>query len=801
MKQVFPRRPVALVCIGALFCMATAPVVAAQTSPPQSLVRLSGYVRHAESREVVRNAILDVDGDLVQSRSNADGVYFLNLTPGRHRLRVRAIGFAPLDTTIVIADQMTTDLLLAPRTFELQRIAVVSTEETPDIDPGSTAMSISRLDLATIRKAPAALGEVDPLRSITLLPGVSRSSDVSTSFSVRGGGSDQNLILLDEATIYNPAHVFGFLSVFNPDAVADVTLYKGAIPPRFGGRLSSVLDAKQREGNASQFGGTASVGLLASRLLLEGPLPKTRGSFLVAARRSYADAFLGFSSDSVIKNARAYFYDLNAKITLPVGAGGSLMASAYVGRDVFRPSFFGADWGNVSGTMRWNQIIASRLFSKVSWTTGRYDDRVRILLLDGVVNWKSHITSQELRVDESWHVAEGQVVEFGAEIAGQGIQPVEWIPDPSSALNSVRVSGRHGRSASVYVGHTVDLGPSVSVQYGARYSTYANRGPSTVFDYVGDKPVTWNAELQRYEAGIVRDSTRHASGTISAASGIEPRVSLRLGLNNTSSVKASYARTRQYLLRASRTNNSTLLDVWEPIGRWIKPQSGDQYALGYQASLGNGSYDLSVETYFKRSYNVLDFVDGIDILLNARIETALLQGVGRARGLEFFLRKQRGDVTGWISYTLSNAEQRFTAPEGAGINGGQWYASPTDKRHDLSVVAVRPVWGRWTLASTFSASSGLPTTYPTSRYVIDGYVVPEFGARNSSRLPVYHRLDLSLTRTTGRSELQFGVFNAYNRFNAQSMIFRQPKAEQLKTEAVQLAVFGIVPSVSYTFKF
>lgn len=773
-----------------------------QPPGPGPLVQLSGYVRHVESREVIRYAILAVDGDSARSQSNTDGFYFLNLAPGSHRLRIRAIGFAPLDTTVAITAPTTADFLLTARVIQLQRVEIAAEEQKSDVDPSSASMSIARLDLQTIRQAPAALGEVDPLRSVTLLPGVSRSSDFSTAFSVRGGTNDQNLILLDEATIYNPAHVLGFLSVFNADAVADMTLHKGAIPPRFGGRLSSVLDARQREGNASKFGGTASIGLLASRVLLEGPLKGTKGSFLVAGRRSYADLFVGLAPDTAVRDTRAYFYDFNAKANIPLGKSGTLMASAYAGRDLLSPSKdFAAGWGNVSGTLRWNQIFRSRLFSKASYTIGTYDYLLGFAFLDSDVDWTSRITSQELRLEESYHFTERNVLEFGLEGAMQRIRPGDLVPKDTAAVRPVRVTTRSGLAAAAYIGHVVDFGPRLTLHYGARYSFFARVGPGTTYRYPGDRPVVWNELLRRYEPSLPIDSVRQSSGVIADAGGLEPRLALRFGLTPTSSLKASYARTRQYLLLASRTNAPTPLDVWEPIGPWTKPQRADQAALGLQSALRNGEYEVSAEAYVKRSYNVLDFVDGSDVILNPRIETALLQGVGRSYGLELFLRKQVGDLTGWISYTLSRAETRFRAAPGAGINEGEWFRAPTDKLHDLAIVGVRPLSTRWTVGATFTLASGLPATYPVSRYVVDGYVIPEYGPRNGERLPMYHRLDLSLTRAGRRHELQFGVFNAYNRFNAQSMTFRQSTENPIRTEAVQFSVFGIVPSISYTFKF
>lgn len=776
------------------------PATPATTPPPiRSVARLSGYIRDRANNELVRYATISIDGDSTRAQSDVDGFYYLNLETGEHRLQVRALGYAPLDTQITITTATTHDFLLV-RNAQLARFEISATREKSEIDPTSPDMSVSRLNLDIIKQAPAALGEVDPLRSITLLPGVSRSSDASTAFSVRGGTNDQNLILLDGATIYNPAHILGFLSVFNADAVADMTLYKGALPPRFSSRLSSVLDVRQREGNANEFAGSASIGLLSSRALFEGPLPK-KGSFIVAGRRSYADMFLKLSSDSALKEARAYFYDLNAKATYPVSRNGSLMASAYLGRDLFSPTEdFEVGWGNAAGTVRWDQIFASRLFSRVSYTATKYDFKIGFSLDEGKVTGGSRISSQELHVDESFHFNERNRLEFGGEAGTQVVRPGELKSTDTTSARPVKVTPKDGLTAALYANHTFDVTPRFTLQYGVRYATYSRRGPATIYQYVNDAPVVWNAALNRYEPGTLRDSTYYG-GKIKSFGAFEPRASVRFGLTANTSVKASYARTRQYLLLATRTNSPTPLDVWEPVGPYVKPQFADQGAVGYTAQLKDGRYEFSVETYYKKSYNLLDFVDGTDVLLNPRVEEGVLQGIGRAYGLELFLRRQTGSVTGWISYTLSRAEQQFAVAPGIGVNDGAWFPSPTDKLHNLSVIGIKPIWTRWVLGSTFSLSSGLPVTYPISRYIIDGNVIAEYGRRNAERLPLYHRLDLSLTRKGNRGELQFGVFNVYNHFNAQSISFRQVSNTSLQTEAVQLSIFGIVPSISYSFKF
>ena len=789
----------------------------AGTDEPQNMartprVRVSGYVRSAASGELLRHALVTADGDAVRVESNDDGFYALVLPQGTHRLRVRAIGFAPIEAPVTLSANLSRDFLLQVRSVTLAAVKVEADrqrDDRPDLDPRTPDMSVVRLDLAAIKLLPAVLGEPDPIRSLTLLPGVSLSSDASTAFSVRGGAADQNLFLLDEATVYNPSHILGFLSTFNADAVDNVTLYKGAIPAKFGGRLSSVVDVRQREGNANEFHGSASLGLLSGRGLIEGPLPRKAGSYMIAARRTWADAFTGLASDTAIRNTTAYFYDVNAKTNLRLGATGAVLLSAYLGRDRFAGTGgFGAGWGNRAVTLRWNQAVRSSLFSKFTAAWGDYDYGLSIVTgTRDSIRWNSRIASVTAKLDETWYLSPTNTIEFGAEITSQGIRPGDLIPvGADNAYVRRSVQRRNTILPAAWVGQELSIGPKVSVRYGLRAAGYARRGPATVYDYVDDVPVVYSAALGRYEPGVVRDSSQLAAGKrLSSSVGLEPRISGRLMLTEASSVKASYARTQQFLLLVSNTNSVSPLDVWEPAGRWIKPQVADQYAVGYSGTAGG--LELSIESFYKQARNVVDFIDGADVLLNPRIETQMVQGSGRAYGLELLARRSVGTTTGWISYTLGRSEQRFTVPGnggvsiGGGINGGRWYASPFDKTHNLSIVALRPLGRKWTVGSTFSLATGLPATFPTSRYVLDGLLVTEYGPRNGGRLPMYHRLDLNATRAFGRSELQFGVLNAYNRFNAQALRFRQRTNEPLVTEAVQTSIFGIVPSVAYAFRF
>ncbi len=779
--------------------------------PPAARVRLSGYVRTVASGEVIRRAEVLADDGAVRVESNEEGFYSILLPVGAHRIRIRAIGFAPLDTTLRLTASASRDFRLTSRQVTLSAVTVQADAngDRPDLDPRTPDMSVLRLDMRAIKLLPTVLGEPDPIRSLTLLPGVSMSSDASTAISVRGGAADQNLFLLDEATVYNPSHILGFLSTFNADAVDNFTLYKGAIPARFGGRLSSVVDVRQREGNANEFVGSASIGLLASKGTLEGPLPKKVGSYMIAARRSYADLFAPLASDTAIRDTRAYFYDLNAKSNIRLGSNGALLLSGYLGRDRFTGGTdFGAGWGNRATTLRWNQAFANRLFSKVTLAAGTYDYRIDVVTgLDDSLTWRSQIRSLDAKIDQTLYLSPTNTLEFGAQFTSQQIRPGDLIPNTATeTFRERRIQPRQAQLPALYLGQELQLGARVSVRYGLRYASYVRRGAATIYQYRNGAPVVWNESLSRYEPGVVSDSITYTSGsTVSSAGGFEPRISGRVMLGQNSSLKASYARTQQFLLLVSNTNSVSPLDVWEPAGPYIEPQRADQYALGYSAN--RYGYELSVEGYWKRATNVVDFIDGSDVLLNPRIETQMVQGSGRAYGLEMLLRRTAGTTTGWVSYTLARSEQRFPVPARSGgsgtggINDGAWYPSPFDKTHNLSVVVLRPLGPKWTIGSTFMLATGLPTTFPGARYTIDGLLVTEFGPRNGGRLPLYHRLDLNATRQFRRGELQFGVLNVYNRFNAQSLRFRQQVANPRVTEAVQTSIFGIVPSVAYAFHF
>ncbi|MDZ7630808.1 MAG: TonB-dependent receptor [Gemmatimonadaceae bacterium] len=473
-----------------------------------------------------------------------------------------------------------------------------------------------------------------------------------------------------------------------------------------------------------------------------------------------------------------------------------------------RTKGFGAGWGNKAATLRWNQAIGGRLFSKLTTAFGDYDYRLEFVVdPQDSVTWRSRIRSVDVKLDETLYLSENNAVEFGLQFTDQEFRPGKVAPTGrDSRFQGREVAPRFGIAPAAYFGQDLKFGTRYALRYGLRYAGFVRQGSATIYRYRDEQAVVYNPELARYEPGEVVDSVTYRRGQrVASFGGWEPRVSGRIMLSEAASVKASYARTQQFLLLASKTNSISPLDVWEPVGPYVKPQVADQYAIGYTRATSD--YELSVEAYYKRARQVVDFIDGADVILNPRVETLLVQGEGRAYGVELLARRATGTLTGWISYTLGRSEQRFplTAPNGAapggGINGGRYFPGPFDKTHNLSVVAIRPLGRKWTLGSTFALSSSLPATFPVARYQVDGLLVTEYGPRNASRLPLYHRLDLSATRTFRRGELQLGVLNAYNRFNAQALRFRQQVDNPLVAEAVQTSIFGIVPSITDVFRF
>ena len=771
----------------------------------QGSVTISGYVRDRASGEALIGATVQVAGTSVGVATNAYGFYALSLTPGRYSLSIMYVGYKPLSITKDVAANETLQVELEENSEELDEIVISA--EGGNSNVVSTQMSIAKIDPKLVKQIPAVLGEPDLIRALQLLPGVTAVADGAAGFNVRGGSADQNLILLDEATVYNSSHLLGLFSVANPDAIKSVTLYKGGIPARYGGRLSSVMDIRQREGNSKEFNGEAGIGLISARLLAEGPIVKDKSSFMVAGRRSYGDLFLPL----IDNKSTAYFYDLNAKVNYNINDRNQLFLSGYIGRDQFSlGSIFNSTWGNTAATLRWNHLFSQKLFANFSAIYSNYDYSLDQLTTGAQYNWISRIISRDAKADFSYNLGTKTNLAFGGEWKNYEFRPGDITPIKGSTVKPRTLDNKYAIETGAYFSIEHVMGP-VTINAGIRHSSFARKGPQTLPVYENNQPVVYNVQIGRYENGVVVGSTsRTSSQRINTYSNWEPRLALTAITSSSSSIKASYNRMYQYLHLISNTTAPQPTDLWVPSGNFIEPQMVDQYAIGFFKNLSGNKYEASVEGFYKDMNNLVDYVDGADLITNNTIETELLRGIGRGYGLEFLIRKKNGPLTGWVSYTLSKAERRVKGitESDPGINGGQWYNANFDKPHNLSVVGSYQINKRWSLSSNFVITSGIPGTFPVGRYEYAGLVVPQFGFRNQERLPTYHRLDVSATVKgkkkrwkNGGHEWVFGVYNLYNRANATSIYFTEDAENPGNVKAFKSYLFGILPSVTYNFKF
>jgi hypothetical protein len=669
-------------------------------------------------------------------------------------------------------------------------------------------MSVNKLSISVIKRMPVVLGEVDVLKSILLLPGVTNAGEGASGFNVRGGGADQNLILLDEATIFNSSHVFGFFSVFNPDAIKDLKLYKGGIPARFGGRASSVLDIYQKDGSSKEFHANGGIGLISSRLLIEGPLVKDRGSFLIGGRSSYAHLFLKLSKDQ--KNNAAYFYDLNTKMSYKLNPNNNLYLSGYFGRDVFSlANSFTNIYGNSTLNLRWNHLFSDKLFSNLSLI---YSDYYYGLDLNFVgFQWDSGIKNYNIKYDFKNYISDRFKLNYGLNAIYYDFNP--GIIKPSSATSGINFSQldkKYAFEPALYINADQELSKKFSVSYGLRYSMFYRLGQSNLNLYANNNPVTFNTNMQIYEkATPIGTQNYQKNEVLKSFNYLEPRFSLAYQFKENQSVKASYNRMVQYLQLVSNTSSPTPLDVWTPSDTFIKPQIADQVALGYFKNFTNESYSLEVEAYYKKVQNRIDYIDGADLIANNALEQVILNGQMRSYGLEVMVKKSEGRLNGWISYTLSKSQQQTPGRNAIepGINNGQWYNSAYDKTHNLAITSSFLLNEKWSFGANFTLQSGQPITYPNGQYQYLGITVPSYGLRNENRLPAYHHLDISATLTPRKNnnrnwkgEWVFSIYNLYNRKNAAAINFRQ-NSQTGTNEAVKTSIFGMVPAVSYNFKF
>lgn len=777
------------------------------SSYSQEKYTLSGVITDDSSNETLIGVNVLFPEISNGASTNAYGFYSITLPEGTYQVRYSYLGYQDITQTIVLDKNIRSNVAMTLQSESLDEVIIE--EDIERLKIRRPQMSVNTLTAETIKKIPVVLGEADVVKAILLLPGVTSAGEGASGFNVRGGAADQNLILLDEAIIFNSSHLFGFFSVFNPDAIKDLKLYKGGIPARYGGRVSSVLDIYQREGNSKKTKVTGGIGAVASRLLVEGPIIQDKAAFLLAGRASYAHLFLPLLDN----DNRALFYDLNTKINYKINENNNLYLSGYFGRDVFSiADSFENVYGNAVGNLRWNHIFSDKLFSNLSLI---YSDYFYGLDLDFVgFEWNSGITNVNLKYDFTYYLNNKLKVYTGINNIYYSFNPGEI--EPSSADSGIvadQLTKKFANEFAAYVDIEHKINDNLTLEYGLRYSNFARLGQDEINIYANNEAVIFDPFLLIYQSAdpIGVDTSTSRSDRIATFDNFEPRIGAAYALDNNTSFKASYTRLSQYLHLLSNTNSPTPLDVWEPSGPFARPQILDQYAAGFfkNFSFRENDYSLETEVFYKDIDGRIDYIDGAQLIANEAIEEVILQGEARAFGLEFLLRKNTGKLTGFLAYTLSRSEQRTPGRNAneTGINFGEWYNTPFDKTHDVSMNASYDLSDKWSFGGNLIYQTGQPTNFPVGQFEFQGIVIPTFGLRNSQRLPDFHRLDLSATLTPRKNknrkwqaEWIFSVYNVYNRMNAASINFRQ-NTETGVNEAIRTSIFGVIPAVTYNFKF
>lgn len=770
---------------------------ASHNNPQTRYYTISGVVTDQTNGEALIGATVYIPALGKGVITNSYGFYSLKVFSGKHRVQVSYIGFKHKYYEVNLKASQVLNVELSLDKNELA--TVVITDKSAKEKVTSIEMSTDHLDIEEIKSMPAFLGEVDVLRSVRTLPGVSSVGEGSSGINVRGGAVDQNLILLDEAIVYNSAHLMGLFSVFNPHSVKDVKIFKGAIPPNYGGRLSSVLDVRQKEGNSKRFSGEGGVGFVTSRLMLETPIVKDKSSFLLAGRRSYADLFLKLSGNEDLKNTELYFYDVNAKFNYIIDKKNRLYISGYFGRDVAQiAKLFTFSWGNTTTTIRWNHLFNSELFSNVSLIFSDYNYVLNLPIGNGNnidFDWSAGITSYQLKNDLTWFIAPNHTLDFGLSGIGYLFQPGRLVFDNYAPVETAK---EKALEIALYGNYKQELNKKLTLSYGLRLSTFLNLGERTIRNYLPGQP--------RREETVVSEKQYGNNELVSNYWGFEPRLSLNWKLNSQAAIKTSYSRNRQYIHLVSNTTAPLPTDTWKASDPYIRPLTSDQVALGIFYNIAKPALSLSTEVYYKQMYRLVDYRNGENLLLNEYLETELLSGDGRAYGLEFMVRKSKGKFNGWLSYTLARSERRIDSefPEDR-VNNGEYYPADYDRTHVVSLTTTYEISKRKSFSVNFILSTGRPMTLPSAKYRFMGTTVQDYSTRNQNRIPAYHRLDISYTlkgkqKRRWKGEWVFSIYNVYSRRNAYSIYFIGDGVAQ--NEATRLSILGgLFPSVTYNFKF
>ncbi|MGV8878239.1 MAG: TonB-dependent receptor [Sphingobacteriaceae bacterium] len=754
----------------------------------QNKFTISGTVKDAQTGEVLIGATVrlqEIAGN--GSSTNAYGFFSLSALAGNYTVVISYVGYEASLRNINLSKNTTLNVDLNPGNA-LNEV-VINDKAAKNEQVVNPQMGIEKLSMNDIKNIPVLFGEKDVLKTIQLLPGIKSAGEGNSGFYVRGGSADQNLILLDEATVYNASHLLGFFSTFNADAIKDVSLYKGGMPAQYGGRLASVVDIKMDDGNQKAYTAEGGIGLIASRLKVEGPIVRDKGSFMISGRRTYADLFLKLSGDSTLKRSSLYFYDLNAKGNYRLDDKNRIYLSGYFGKDVLGlGETFRMNWGNTTATVRWNHLFSGKLFSNSTLIYSNYNYAIENSGNSNDFKVTSSIKDYHFKQDFQYYISNNHTLRFGLNVIHHTIAPGRITTSLTSGVNEKTIEDRYGMEGALYVADEWKAGNRLNIIYGVRLSAFSLLGPGMFRTYTPDGKVNSAAS---YTAGSIVETYINP----------EPRASLSYQLDSASAVKVSYNRNTQNLHLLSNSTATLPTDLWVMSSNNIKSEIADQGSLGYYHNFKNNQFEFSAEIYYKDMQNQIDYKNAAELRANENVESQLLFGTGRAYGIEFFLKKKYGDFNGWLGYTLSRTERRFD-----GINDGAYYPAKQDRTHDLSAVGIYKLNSRWTFSGTFVYSTGNAVTFPSGKYTLNGQTALYYGPRNGYRMPDYHRLDIGAT-LNGRqhkgfhSSWSFGFYNVYNRKNAYVIDFIDDPNDPSRTQTEQTALFGIIPSITWNFKF
>jgi hypothetical protein len=760
-------------------------------------VTLSGYLKDKANGEGLIGASVYFPQLKTGVITNSYGFYSVSVPQGTYTVNFSYIGYKTQSPVIDLSAAKQLNIMLEEESQQIAEVVVSAEKKSRNVE--SLQMSMEKVQVKMIKKLPSFMGEVDIIKSMTLLPGIQNGGEGSSGLYVRGGGPDENLMILDEAPVYNASHLLGFFSVFNSDALKDVEVYKGGIPAEYGGKASSVIDIRMKDGNSQRFGMTGGIGNISSRLTIEAPIIKDKWSFIASGRRTYADYFGKMIGLDALDNNQLYFYDLNLKTSATINDKNRVYLSAYTGDDYFKAgeSIY-MRWGNLTSTARWNHLFSNKLFSNTSFIFSRYNYSLGVPSSGAdQFDWTSQIADYNFKEDISWYLNSTNKLTIGFNAIYHHFEPGQVDANEGSYFSDLKLTNYNALDNSLYVSNEQTIGPRLSLRYGLRYSYFQQIGYGKVREY--ENPDQPNEDevtgVKEYESGKLVPPGYH---------NLEPRLALKYELGNESSVKASYNRMVQNLHLISNTNSPTPLDIWLPSSTYVKPLIANQVGLGYFKNLKDNMFETSAEVYYKDMQNVIDYIDGAELFLKEDLETELLRGDGYAYGVELFAKKQEGKLTGWLSYTWSKSMREIP-----GINDGNPYPSSYDRTHNVSVVGSYEITRRLNFSTTWVFLTGNPTSYPLVKYNVQGNAIYYYADRNSNRIPDYHRLDVSLTYDFKKNDhrkykqsLNFSVYNVYARRNAYSVTFKQNEQNPNITEATRLSIIGsVIPSIIYNFTF